>query len=262
MEIRSLGFRTDLALLQRTGSEVEDLGTHLVIRTPANPTFYWGNFLLLAQPPVPGGEKEVVGVFHSEFPDAAHVAIGIDATEDPGDMQAWRDAAMEVDVATVLVATQMVRPLAPLGEVDVRPLESEEDWEQRARLSLATNDVTNEESHLAFARGKNAQERALVEAGDGARFGAFVDGELVSTAGIFRVEPGLARFQTVETHPDHRRQGIGANVVHAAGVHGLEELGAERLVIVAETDADAIRIYRRLGFEDLQRQVMLQRSPS
>lgn len=260
MEIQSLGFRTDLALLQKAGSQVEDRGTHLVIRTPDNPTYFWGNFLLLAQPPAPGGEREVVGAFRTEFPVATHVSIGIDVTEDPGDMQAWRDAGLTVDVATVLSASAVVQPLAPIGDVEVRALESDDDWEQRARLGQVLYPSTSEESYLAFARGKNAQERALAGADGegGARYGAFVDGTLVSTAGIFLTEPGLARFQTVETHPDHRRQGIGAAVVHAAGRHALEKLGAERLVIVADTDADAIRIYRRLGFEDVQRQVMLE----
>ena len=36
MDVRSLGFRTDLALLTASGSVIEDRGTHLVIRTPAN----------------------------------------------------------------------------------------------------------------------------------------------------------------------------------------------------------------------------------
>ena len=51
MHIRSLGFRTDLRLLEITGSDIEDRGTHLVIRTPANPTYFWGNFLLLNSSP-------------------------------------------------------------------------------------------------------------------------------------------------------------------------------------------------------------------
>ena len=41
MDIRSLGFRTDLRLLEMTGSQIEDRGTHLVVRTPANPTYFW-----------------------------------------------------------------------------------------------------------------------------------------------------------------------------------------------------------------------------
>ena len=53
MDIRSLGFRTDLRLLEMTGSVIEDRGTHLVVRTPANPTYFWGNFLLLRELPSP-----------------------------------------------------------------------------------------------------------------------------------------------------------------------------------------------------------------
>ena len=81
MHVSSLGFRTDLALLTSSGSVVEDRGTHLVVRSPDNPSYFWGNFLLLAQPPVPGGEREVVAAFRTEFPLAEHVSIGIDTAD-------------------------------------------------------------------------------------------------------------------------------------------------------------------------------------
>ena len=112
---------------------------------------------------------------------------------------------------------------------------------------------------MTFARQKNTQERRLVDAGRGTRFGAFVDGTLASTAGIFVTEEGVARYQSVETHPDHRRQGLAAAVVHAAGQHGLDELGVRTLVIVADTDGEAIGIYRRLGFADVERQLMMEK---
>ena len=112
---------------------------------------------------------------------------------------------------------------------------------------------------MRFARQKNTQERRLVDAGRGTRFGAFVDGRLVSTAGIFVTEEGLARFQSVETHPEHRRRGLASAVVHGAGRHALDHLGVRTLVIVADTDGEAIGVYRRLGFEDLERQLMMER---
>jgi hypothetical protein len=59
MDVHSLGFRTDLALLTASGSVVEDRGTHLVVRSPDNPSYFWGNFLLLAAAPVPGGERRL-----------------------------------------------------------------------------------------------------------------------------------------------------------------------------------------------------------
>ena len=63
------------------GSQVEDRGDHLVIRTPHNPTFWWGNFLLLARPP---GREETdawLERFAAEFPDARHVALGVDGID-------------------------------------------------------------------------------------------------------------------------------------------------------------------------------------
>ncbi len=258
MHVTSLGFRTDLALLTASGSTVEDRGTHLVVRTPANPTYYWGNFILLAEPPFPGGEREVVGAFHTEFPEARHVSIGIDAPDlSPEARAAFEAARLVVDVASVLTASSLRPPREVDGEV--RALVSEDDWESRARLSAAIEERDDEETHLRFARGRNVQEQSLVADGRGTRFGVLVDGEVVSTAAVFTTEPGVARFQSVETHPDHRRKGLAAAAVHAAGRHALEHLGARTLVIVADDDGEAIGIYRRLGFTDTERQLMLER---
>lgn len=258
MHVSSLGFRTDLALLTASGSVVEDRGTHLVVRSPDNPSYFWGNFILLARPPALGGEREVVGAFQTEFPEADHVSIGIDTADLTDDSRAAFEAAgLTVDVATVLTASSLTPPRDV--EAEVRPLAGDEEWEARARLSQQLYPQTSEDAFMTFARQKNTQERRLVDAGRGARFGAFVDGRLVSTAGIFVTEEGVARFQSVETHPEHRRRGLAAAVVHGAGWHGLDHLGVRTLVIVADTDGEAIGVYRRLGFEDLERQLMMER---
>ena len=237
---------------------VEDRGTHLVVRTPANPTYYWGNFILLAEPPVPGGEHEVVGAFHTEFPEAGHVSIGIDTADlTPVSRAGFEAAGLVVDVASVLTASGLQPPREV--EAEVRPLQSASDWESRARLSLAIEERDDQESHLRFARGRNVQEQALIDAGRGTRFGVLVDNEVVSTAAVFTTEEGVARFQSVETHPGHRRKGLAAAAVHAAGRHAVEHLGARTLVIVADDDGEAIGIYRRLGFADTERQLMLER---
>lgn len=258
MHVSSLGFRTDLALLTASGSVVEDRGTHLVVRSPDNPSYFWGNFILLAQPPALGGEREVVGAFQTEFPKAEHVSVGID-TADLGDESraAFEAAGLTVDVATVLTASSLTPPRDV--EAEVRQLVDDEEWEARARLSQQLYPQTSEEAFMTFARQKNTQERRLVDDGRGTRFGAFVDGQLVSTAGIFVTEEGVARFQSVETHPDHRRRGLAAAVTHGAGRHALDQLGVRTLVIVADTDGEAIGVYRRLGFADLERQLMMER---
>src|SRR6201989_76656 len=54
MRVTSLGFRTDVALRVLEGAQTTDRGGYLVVRTPDNPDFYWGNFLLLGAWPGPG----------------------------------------------------------------------------------------------------------------------------------------------------------------------------------------------------------------
>ncbi len=50
MRVTSLGYKTDLFFPAFDG-EIIDRGNYLVIRTPANPAFFWGNFLLFPAPP-------------------------------------------------------------------------------------------------------------------------------------------------------------------------------------------------------------------
>ena len=87
MDVRSLAWRTDLALLQHSGSIVEDRGDHLVVRTPLNPVFYWGNFLLLATPPTAETWTHWLARFESEFPEARHRTFGVDGAD--GQLATW-----------------------------------------------------------------------------------------------------------------------------------------------------------------------------
>ena len=92
-------------------------------------------------------------------------------------------------------------------------------------------------------------------------WGAFVDDVLASSLGVFVASTGLARYQDVQTHPAYRRRGLCSALLHAAGRHALAELGARRLVIVADPDDEAVRIYRRAGFRDGETQLQASRFP-
>lgn len=81
-----------------------------------------------------------------------------------------------------------------------------------------------------------------------------------STAGP-KWQTRLARFQHVKTHPDHRNRGLAGTLIHRAGRDAFDDLGAERLVMVADPDYLAIRLYRSLGFTDAEPQVGASRLP-
>jgi len=249
-DVRSLGFRTDLMLRRMAGSDIEEHTGYLVVRTPANPGFWWGNFVLFAGPPT---GTDALAVFAAEFPGAAHVAIGVDGTDGIlGD--AFVDLGLTVEVNSVLTAEQL---RAPSPGPTVRPLSTDDDWSQAIGLRLACYYETPTPDERQFTELQVIEERRLCEAGHGTWYGAFVEGRMRSGAGLFR-EGDLARFQSVETHPDFRRRGLASAVLsHAAR----REPGARALVIVADPDDQAIRLYRALGFAEAERQIQLYRAP-
>lgn len=265
MDVVSIAWRTDLALRCAEGAVVVDRGDHLVVRTPDNPLFHWGNFLLLGRAPSSATETEHwLDTFAEEFPEARHRAFGVDSQADnpitPGELDDFAGAGLEVSVDDVLIATE-VRAPARIAAAEVRPLNGDDDWQQRLDLVLALWSGTMGPSYEPFARRATAAVRGLTETGVGRWYGAFADGRLVADLGIFRTVDGLARYQSVATLPDHRRRGLAGTLLQAAGRYAKEELGCRSLVIVAEAGGDAGRIYRRQGFRPAGHQLQAYLSP-
>src|SRR6478672_2433496 len=103
MDVVSLGFRTDLALLERGGSTIEDCGDHLVVRSPSNPTFYWGNFLLLDHLPAADRVDTWLDRFEEALPAARHRSFGFDAPHArAADLAVFAERGLHVDASTVM----------------------------------------------------------------------------------------------------------------------------------------------------------------
>ena len=115
--------------------------------------------------------------------------------------------------------------------------------------------MTVDEDYVLFTRRKLAAKRALVEAGHGTWFGAFDGDRLQSSLGLMFDGKGLARFQNVQTSLEDRDRGLASTLVHRASTYGLTEGGARTLVMVADPEYLAIRIYRALGFDDTETQL-------
>jgi len=258
MRITSLGFRTDVTLRALEGGEVTDRGDYLVIRTPENPDFWWGNFLLFAHAPGPGQSRPWLERFAAEFPAARHATLGVDTAGDvdiPADFAA---AGLETERAAVLTASQIGPPPRPNTEAEFRPLASDADWRQSVELAVRCFDGGEPGDYLerrAVAR------RRLTERGTGAWFGAFERGRLLAQLGLFDVGDGYARYQHVETDPGARRRGLAGTLVATAGQYGKKVLGTSTFVIVADPADVAIRVYRSCGFTVRQSQLSLERRP-
>lgn len=273
MDVRSLAFRTDLALLTLGGSLVTDHGDHLVVRTPDNPTFWWGNFLLLTAPPTVPELDGWLDRFAAEHPDARHVALGFDSTTVAGAealIESLRspERGFTVETTTVMTATAVHPPARPHSDVTVRPLATDDDWAQSVAVRLACDasdsdvDDGSADQHRRFVTTRTRTYRSLVEDGHAHWFGAFLGDRLVSQLGLVRAGDDVARFQSVETVPGARSRGIAGTLVHHASQVGLTEMGARTLVMCADPDYLAIRLYRSVGFQDTETQLQAARRPA
>jgi ribosomal protein S18 acetylase RimI-like enzyme len=261
VHINSLGYQTDLALLRLGGSEIEDRGDHIVVRSAHNPGHWWGNFLLLQSPPAADDSDRWLEVFANEFPEADHIALGVDGSTD--DLFPFTNRGLSVEGQAVMTATRVHEPPRPNRDAEYRALSSEKDWEQLVELRMfCIGEGLDSQSYHEFVVAKVATVRRLVESGHGAWFGAFEDGRLLSGMGLFRAGAELARFQSVETRPDARGRGLAGTLVHHVSTYGFTELHARTLVMVADPEYLAIRVYRSVGFAETETQLQVEKPPN
>ena len=264
MDVTSLGYQTDLMIRALEGSQVVHHPGYVTVRTPANPAFWWGNFVLLSGKAAREGVEPGLARFRSEFPASAHVALGIDVTsEGAAGLDGFAAAGLDVQHDTVLTARALREPPHPNHAAVLRELAGEDDWRQSAQLrAVCDAEEGGSPAAPAFIAARDAARRTLPGTGHGAWFGAFLDGQLASQLGVFSDGRGVARYQEVATHPDARRQGLAATLLCHAARYATGQLAATTLVIVADPGEPAIGVYRGVGFADRETEVSVSRAPS
>jgi ribosomal protein S18 acetylase RimI-like enzyme len=265
MDVKSLGYRTDLIFPAFDG-EILDRGAYLVIRTPSNPAFYWGNFLLFENPPAEGDFGRWRDLFAREIgvpPATKHMAFGWDTVGgERGFAAPFLADGFSLDQSTVLTAGRLVPPAHPAPDLVVRPLRSDGDWAQAVENQVITREPEHAEGDYRIFRGRAmARYRRMAAQGLGEWFGGFLGGKLAADLGIFH-SGRVGRYQSVQTLPDFRRRGCAGTLVYEASTHAMDRYALDTLVIVAGTDSAAGRLYRSLGFEVTEHQVGLQKPPA
>ena len=258
----SLGWRTDL-IFPRFDGELLQRSDCLVVRTPHNPTFWWGNFLLFDHAPRAGDAARWLAAFDAEIvrpqPQSRHLAFGIDASDAFELPRDFVDAGLTLCASTVLTMRreQLRAPRALAPGFSVRPLRLADESALAVDLEVACDEGAHEpQSYRVFRERQIARYRAMHEAGLGEWFGVFAatpQGQLlVADCGLFHdghSTAPLGRFQLVATHPAWRRHGLCTALVHAVCRHAFERMHLDSAVIVADPDDVAIGIYESLGFQ-------------
>lgn len=259
MTPRSLGIRTDLIFRTHEGSVV-DRGAYSVVRTPQQPSYFWGNYLIFTDPPGAGALSEWDAIFAREFadqPGSSHrcytwEARALSDPAEPAVVRVFEQAGYDYDVSLILATSSVREPPHPNHAFRYRPLASEADWQQLLHLQVQSRDEGfAEATYLEFLRPRVAHWRRLVEQGHGLWLGAFEGDRLVADAGLFW-QGNLGRFQSVETALDYRRRGVCGTLIHELSQIGLAR-GLRQLVMEADESYHAARVYESLGFARLER---------
>jgi GNAT superfamily N-acetyltransferase len=260
-----LGWLTDIAVLRLSGASIQDRGDHLVVTSPDNPGYYWGNFLLVTDPQARNDAPRWVDLFRATFPDARHVSIGLPAEPEP---EPWAALGLPVTSDQVMSTTAFpVQRQGPDG-YSIQRLRTADQWGAAAAAVIAENARTGEEpddaSYRDFTMARMRSRAELSERGEAAFFGAFVGDECVSNLGIVLCGEDaqgrvVARYQSVQTSFDHRRRGLAGHLVGVAARWAADR-GAQRWVIATESDNPAGRLYRSLGFAPDSRSWQVERS--
>ncbi|MDP9168355.1 MAG: GNAT family N-acetyltransferase, partial [Actinomycetota bacterium] len=227
-------------MLEHLGSSVADRGDHLVVRTPANADFHWGNCIFVTDADALDDAARWVDAFEAAVTGADWIAIGLPRM--PADVQGWTRCGIELELDDVLATTSLPPLTTPPAGYDVRPLVGR-DWEQLVERVMTFNEPTQER----FVTARVQSQRDMAERGAALFVGAFFGGRLVAELGI--VDCGAtARYQDVGTALEHRGRGLASHLLGVAA-QWASTRGCEQLVIVTEAANPAGRVYRRAGFE-------------
>lgn len=154
----------------------------------------------------------------------------------------------KVDFSVVLTARSVHAPLKTNPDVVVRPVSTDAEWMEVTENQIASKEADyRAEEYRPFKEKQMARYRAMSDQGLGHWFGAFLNGKLVADLGIYR-DQTLGRFQSVETHPAYRRQGICGALVHKSAQYAFDKMGLTDLVMVADENYHAAKIYESVGF--------------
>lgn len=253
--IRTLGLRTDLAI-ESDRSVVEEHDGYLAVRTPSNPGYYFGNFLLFEDGPRAADQTRWPQVFEENFaadPHVRHAAFAWSIDEDPGHVEPFLERGYTLQERAVLTA-DVPGEFAPPAGLHIRPFRCENDWNKQLELGFATREACYErEPYERFKTAQMAHHRAIT-ARFGAWLGAFEGERLAGSCGVFSTGEGVARYRDVGVFPEFRNRGVARALISAAGHLARARFGATQLVIVAEAAAFARRLYERAGFTAMQRE--------
>ncbi|MFG0834024.1 GNAT family N-acetyltransferase [Aeromonas bivalvium] len=256
------GFATDL-LFDRYQGEVSQHPGFWAVRTPSAPDYYFGNYLLLSTAPSDrdkGWLEQSFDLLVDRDGGLRHRTFQWPLAEGQNSRVAGFVATgyqyMECVVLTLTSEQLIAPPVRPT--LTVRPLVASE-WADWLALELEEREPDYPaERYLAYLESRQRLYQAMIADGLGDWWGLWCGSELVASCGLFFTAT-QGRFQLVRTRRTWRNQGCCKQLLARVATLGLARVPS--LVIVADEQYHAQKVYRDLGFTPRARIASLCRWP-
>ena len=255
-----LGLRSEYVInhLSSTFSEEEDV---IVLRSPDDPNYYFGNLLALKVPldsRTPAQWQTRFRELFRSVPEVQHCTL-IWAREEstPANVREFQRLNFEYEENHILkVRREDFRvPERLNSEPEYRALQTTSDWQQWTALNIAEKlDDHREDELRPYLQGRIHNYQRLEEKGFGETLGAFQNGRLIGYAGLYHLD-GLARFQNVHVIPSAQNRAIARTILTQLTQRLPDSV--QELIIVADEHYHASALYQSLGFHIAERECSL-----
>jgi len=231
---------------------VIDRGDYVVVSTPKNPTFFWGNHIVFPEAPRVSDIEPWTKIFERELPYAKHRAFMCDRIDGEGfDYEPLRPLGFIPDPTCVMrLDGDPIGPAADLVALAKPPFD------------LLDACFTNgRDAYRDFLRIQIDRYAAMIASGFGRWFAIVENGSPIATCGVFPYEDTCWRFQLVAVHPEHRKRGHAASLVSTV-CREARRIRPMPMILGCVPASAAQRIYARLGFAPIEHTMAIVRLPT
>ncbi|BBH51874.1 GNAT family N-acetyltransferase [Fluviispira sanaruensis] len=242
----ALGLKTDLMFFDFSKNKIEK-EDYFVLKTPHNPEFFWGNYLLFKKPPCQGDFEKWTESFQKEFAqikDINHMTFSWEEIGNEVEIDKFKDADFDFNETIVLMANKdniHCKYLNP--EIVCRRIVTDEDWDNILEFQLNTNERIPEKKFKTYIIKKMKDFRTFSESGLGFWYAAYINNNIISDLGLYW-NSEIARYRDIKTQKEYRKKGISQTLI-AFAAHDSKQ---NKFVIQTEEGGMAINMYKSIGF--------------
>lgn len=249
-------FLQAILLKDRQTAHVTDKGFYIVVRTPDRPDYFWGNYIIMSSAPPPNSYSHWLAIFESEIgpkSQTGFVTITWDSPTEQGHSAQFTDKDFTLQTSIILSTSRVHTPPKSNPHITIRPLQSESDFAQVINVLFTLDwQYSSNEGQIKFLKDSAKRFRKLIDAGTAISIGAFLSNKLTAVIEMYYNDT-LCVFDSVVTHRENRRQGICSSLVHYASQYALSQLNCQTLILEADKEYHAAKIYESIGFRPTEK---------